>query len=79
VLDDVEKFNYLFFYFWVGLLFCRLLWSGFDDLVSVMEGDPACSMDNFYEQCESRFLGTIGAKLSKEQRDVTNAKLYEAG
>jgi len=43
-----------------------------------MEGDLGCSMDNFYEECESRFLGTIGAELSKEQRDVDNAKLYEA-
>ncbi len=46
---DVKKFNYLFLCFWLGLLFCRLLWSGFGELVSVMEGDLGCSMDNFYE------------------------------
>jgi hypothetical protein len=37
---DDETFNYLFFYFWFGLLFCRLLWSGFGELVLVMEHDP---------------------------------------
>jgi hypothetical protein len=46
---DAKKFNYLFFYFWLGLLFCRLLWSGFGELVLVMEQDPDYSMDNFYE------------------------------
>ncbi len=45
--DDVEKFNYLFFCFWVGVLFCRLLWSGFDELVSVMEGDLAAQWTIF--------------------------------
>jgi len=50
---DVKKFNYLFFYFWFGLLFCKLLWSGFGELVLVMECDLSCSMDNLYEQCES--------------------------
>jgi hypothetical protein len=36
---DDETFNYLFFYFWFGLLFCRLLCSGFGELVLVMEHD----------------------------------------
>jgi hypothetical protein len=76
---DIEKFNYLLFCLWLGLLFCRLLWSGFGELISVMERDLGCSMDNLYEQCESRFLGMMGVELSKEQRDVGNAKLYEAG
>jgi hypothetical protein len=31
------------------LLFCRLLWNGFSELVSMMERDPNCSMDNLYE------------------------------
>ncbi len=75
---DVKKFNYLFICFWFSLLFCKLLSSGFAKLVSVMEHDPSCLMDNLYEQCESRFLGTIGAKLSRERRDVDNGKLYEA-
>jgi len=45
----------------------------------VMEQDPSFLMDNFYEQCESWFLETIDVKLSKGQRDVDNAKLYEVG
>jgi hypothetical protein len=42
-----------------------------------MEGDPCCSIDNLYGECESRFLETIGAKLSKEWRDVDKKILYE--
>jgi hypothetical protein len=61
-----------------GLLFCRLLWSGFGELVSVMEHDPRCPMDNLYEQYGSRFLGTIGAELSREQKDVDKKNLDEA-
>ncbi len=76
---DVEKFNCLFFCFWLGLLFCMLLWSDFGEQVSEMERDPSCSMDNFYEHYESPFLEMIGAELSKERRNVNNAKLYEAG
>jgi hypothetical protein len=76
---DVKKFNYLFICFWFGLLFCKLLWSGFGELVSMIEHDLSCSMDNIYEQCESQFLGMIGAKFSRVRRDVDNGKLYEAG
>jgi len=74
---DVEKFNFLFFYFWIDLLFCKLLWSGFGQLVSVMERDPDYSMDTFYKQCESRFWWRIDAELLKERRDVEKIKLYE--
>jgi hypothetical protein len=63
---DVEKFNFLFLCFGLGLLFCRLLWSGFGELVSVMERDPGCSMDTFNEQCEWWFWERIGAELSGE-------------
>jgi len=63
---DDETFNYLFFYFWFGLLFCRLLWSGFGELVLVMEHDPGWPMDNLYEQDKTWFLRMIGAKLSRE-------------
>ncbi len=45
---DAEKFNYLFFCFWLGLLFSRLLCSGFGELFSAMERDHGCSMDNLY-------------------------------
>jgi len=36
-----------------------------------MERDPDCSINNIYgEECESQFLETINAELSKECRDV---------
>jgi hypothetical protein len=54
------------------------LWSGFGELVLVMEQDCGYSINNLHDECESRFLEMIGAKLSKEQRDVDNEKLYEA-
>jgi len=79
VLQGRRKSNYLFFCFWLCLLFCRLLWSGLSELVLVMEWDPDCSIDNLYGECESWFLETIGTELSKEQRDVNNGQLYEAG
>jgi len=43
----------LVLYFWLCLLFCRLLWNGFGELVLVMEQDLGCLMDNLYEQYES--------------------------
>jgi len=50
-----KEFIFLFFYFWLGLLFCRLLWSDLGEPVSMMECDPSCSMDTLYELCESQF------------------------
>jgi hypothetical protein len=61
-----EKFIFLFFYFWLGLLLCKLLCNGFGELVSVMECDPSYSKDNIYEQCETRFYVKIGAEISGE-------------
>ncbi len=55
------------------------MWSGFGELVSVMEQVHGYSIDNVYEECEARFLEMIGAKLSKEWKDVDNEKLYEVG
>jgi len=74
-----KKFNYLFFYFLLGLLFCKLLCSGFGELVLVMECNPSCSMDNLYDQCESWFLGMIGAELSRERGEVDKQKPFETG
>ncbi len=54
-------------------------WGGFGELVSVMERNPCCSIDNLYGECESRFLKMIGAKLSKERKDVDEKKLYKVG
>jgi hypothetical protein len=67
VFQGCQKVQLLvFLFFWLGLLFCMLLCSGFDELVSVMERDLGYSMENLYGQCESWFLGTIGVELSKQ-------------
>ncbi len=79
LLQGHRKFNYLFFYFWLCLLFCRLLWSDLGELVSVMEQDPCCLIDNLDEECESRFLETIGVKVSKEWKELNREQLYEVG
>ncbi len=60
-------------------MFCRLLWSGLGELVSVMERDPCYSIEKNYGKCESRFLEMISAEFSKEQREVHNEQLFEAG
>jgi len=44
-----------------------------------MEHDLGCLIENLYEECESRFLETIGVELSKEHKDVDNEKLCEVG
>jgi hypothetical protein len=62
----MSKVQLLVFCFWFCLLFCRLLWSGFGEQVLGMEQDLGCLIDNLYEKCESQFLETIGAELSKE-------------
>jgi hypothetical protein len=31
----------------------KLVWSGFGELVSMMERNPYCSIDNLYGECES--------------------------
>ncbi len=54
-------------------------WSGFGELVSVMEQNPCCSIDNLYGECESRFLEMIGVKLSRVWKDADEEKLYEVG
>jgi hypothetical protein len=87
VEDDVEvvllygckKFNYLFFYFWLCLLFCRLLSSDLGELVLVIKRNPWCAIDNLDGECESQFLETIGAELSKEWKEVNKEQLYEVG
>jgi len=55
-----------------------LLWSSFDELVSVMEQICCCSIDNLYGECESQFLETIGTIVSREPKNVDEEKLYEA-
>jgi len=44
-----------------------------------MEWNPCHSIDNLYEECDSRFLEMIGVELSRERKDVDEEKLYEIG
>jgi len=74
----MPKVQLFVFCFWFCSLFCKLSWSGFGELVSVMERNLVCAIDNIYGECESRFLETIDVELSKERRDVDKEKLYEA-
>jgi hypothetical protein len=82
----MSKVQLLCFCFWLCFVVLQVIvfnvvfqWSGFGELVSVMERNPCCSIDNLYGECESRVLEMIGAKLSKEQKDVDKKKLYEVG
>ncbi len=52
---------------------------GFCELVSMMERNLCCSIDNLYNECESQFLEMIGIVLSRERKDVDKEKLYEVG
>ncbi len=72
---DAEKFIFLFFNFWLGLLLCKLLCNGFGELVLVMERDPSCSKDTFYEQCETRFCGRISLEILGEQKKVEKKEI----
>ncbi len=65
VLQGCRNSNYLFSIFGFVCYF-----AGYCGVVLVMEWNPCCSIENLYGECESRFLETIGAKLSKEWRDV---------
>ncbi len=49
--------------------------SALGELVSMMEQDPCYSIEKLYVECESRFLKTIGTKLSKEWREVDKEQL----
>jgi hypothetical protein len=52
-------------------------WNGFGELVSMMEWNPCCLIDNLYGECELQFLEMISVELSKERKDVDEKKLYE--
>ncbi len=67
------------FCFLVVLLFCRLLQRDLDELISVMERNPSCSMETFYELCESRLCEGIGEEISGERKDEEKRNIYDAG
>jgi hypothetical protein len=70
---------FLSFCFWFVLLFCKLLWRDLGELVLVMEHDFGCSMEIFYELCESWLCVWIGAEISRERRDEEKKNIYDAG
>ncbi len=66
VLQDTE-FNIVF------------QWNGLGELVSMMKQNLCCSIDDFYGECESRFLEMMGTIVSREWEDEVKGELYEAG
>ncbi len=75
---DVENpISCFLFCFWLCFVVLQVIvfnvvlqWSSFGELVSMMERNPCCSIDNLYDECESRFLEMIFTVLSREQKDV---------
>ncbi len=74
VFQGCWEVYFLFFYFWLGLLLCKLLWNGFGELVLVMEHDPSYLRDILYEQCEAQFWVGISAEVLGERRKVERRK-----
>ncbi len=66
------------FCFWFVLLFCRLLRKDLDELVSVMERNPGCSMETLCELCESQLCEGIEEEISGERRDEEDRNIYNA-
>ncbi len=75
----IEEVVFLFFYFWFILLLCKLLWRDLNELVSMIERDPGCSMGTHYELCESWFCEGIGEEILGERRDEKKKYIYEVG
>jgi hypothetical protein len=65
--------------FWFVLLFCRLSRRDLGELVSVMERDHGCSMETFYELCESWLCEGIGEEILGERRDEGRRNIYDVG
>ncbi len=65
------------FFVWFVFLFCKLLGRDLSELVSVMEHNPSCSMETFYELCELRLYVWIGAKILGKQRDGEKKYIYD--
>jgi hypothetical protein len=81
-----SKGQFFVFCFWLCFVVLQVIvftvvfqWSGFGELVPVMEQNPCCLIENIYKECKSRFLEMIGVELSKEWKDVDKEKLYEVG
>ncbi len=66
----------LFSCFFVFGLFCKLLWKDLNELISLMEHNPSCSMETLYERCESRLCEGIGEEISRERKDEEKRNIY---
>jgi hypothetical protein len=67
------------FYFWCVLLFCRLWWREFGELVHEMECNLNCSMKTFHELCESCFYKEIGRMISWKRGDEVMRSIFDVG
>jgi len=56
-----------------------LQWSGLGELVSMMEWNPCCLINDLYGEYESRFLEMIGIVVSREWENGVKDGLYEMG
>jgi hypothetical protein len=74
-----EEFFFLFFCFWLGLLFCKLLRNDLGELVSVLEHDLGRSTDALYELCESQLLWRIGGSFQGNEGRWRGEKIYKVG
>jgi hypothetical protein len=75
----VQFFVFCFYFVVLQVIVFNVVfqWSGFGELVSVIEQNLYCSIEIFYGECESRFLEMIGDELSGERKDVDEEKLLE--
>jgi hypothetical protein len=75
----VQFFVFCFYFVVLQVIVFNVVfqWSGFGELVLVIEQNPYCSIEIFYGECESRFLEMIGDELSGERKDVDEEKLLE--
>jgi hypothetical protein len=66
----VQFFVFCFYFVVLQVIVFNVVfqWSGFGELVSVMERNLCYSIDNLYGECESRFLEMISIELSKKQK-----------
>ncbi len=52
------------------------MWKDLNELVSLMERDPGCSMETLYEQCKSWLCEGMGEKISRERKDEEKRHIY---
>jgi len=76
-VSRVPKKLFFFFFVWFVLLFCKLLGRDLGELVLVMEHNPSCSIETFYELCELRLYVWIGVEILGKRRDGEKKYIYD--